>query len=91
MQNNPILFTQITLEDLGKFIEEKVRKAVEKIALTTTSKDEKTFYTREEVSKLLDVSFTTLFHWNNKSILKARKIGKRVYYSKNDVLDLLNS
>lgn len=91
MQNNPILFTQITLDDLGKFIEEKLTKAVERIALTKMSNDEKTLYTRDEVSKLLNVSFTTLFHWNNQSILKAKKIGKRVYYSKNDVLDRLNS
>lgn len=91
MENNPILLTQITLADLGKFIEEKVTKAIENIAFTKTSNHEKTLYTRDEVSKLLNVSFTTLFHWNNQNILKAKKIGKRVYYSKNDVLDRLNS
>lgn len=91
MQNNPVQFFQITLEDLGKFIEEKVTKAVERIVLTKMSNDEKTLYTRDEVSKLLDVSLTTLFHWNNQSILKAKKIGNRVYYSKTDVLNRLNS
>jgi phage antirepressor YoqD-like protein len=42
--------------------------------------------TREEVCKLLKVSTTTLFHWNNDKVLVNHKIGRRVYYMKADVM-----
>ncbi|OPB95976.1 hypothetical protein BAS10_10050 [Elizabethkingia meningoseptica] len=89
MQQNVIQFSQITVEELGKFIEEKVCKAFENFVLTKKS-EEKSVYTRDETAKLLDVCLTTLFHWNKQGILKAKKIGKRVYYSKTDVQTLLN-
>ncbi|MCT4181417.1 helix-turn-helix domain-containing protein [Elizabethkingia anophelis] len=89
MKNNVIQFSQITVEKLGQFIEEKVSKAIEKLSLKKKS-EEKSVYTRDETARLLDVSLTTLFHWNNQGILKAKKIGKRVYYSKTDVQAHLN-
>ncbi|MDV3887635.1 DNA-binding protein [Elizabethkingia anophelis] len=89
MKNNIIQFSQITVEELGQFIEEKVSKAIEKLSLKKKS-EEKPVYTRDETARLLDVSLTTLFHWNNQGILKAKKIGKRVYYSKTDVQAHLN-
>ncbi|MDV3873372.1 hypothetical protein CMT47_19530 [Elizabethkingia anophelis] len=88
-QQSVIQFSQITVEELGKFIEEKVSKAIEKLVLEKKS-EEKSVYTRDETARLLDVSLTTLFHWNNQGILKAKKIGKRVYYSKADVQAHLN-
>ncbi|MDE5483476.1 hypothetical protein CMU66_13615 [Elizabethkingia anophelis] len=88
-QQSVIQFSQITVEELGKFIEEKVSKAIEKLTLEKKI-EEKPVYTRDETAKLLDVSLTTLFHWNNQGILKAKKIGKRVYYSKTDVQAHLN-
>ena len=33
MKNNVIQFSQITVEELGQFIEEKVSKAIEKLSL----------------------------------------------------------
>ncbi|WP_454059439.1 helix-turn-helix domain-containing protein [Elizabethkingia ursingii] len=89
MENSIIQFSQITVEELGKFIEEKMCKAIENFALTKKS-EEKSVYTRDETAKLLDVSLTTLFHWNKQGILKAKKIGRRVYYSKTDVQAHLN-
>lgn len=47
--------------------------------------------TRDETAKMLNVSLTTLFHWNRNKILQAKKIGSRVYYLKNDVMDKLNA
>lgn len=80
---------QIDLDSFGQFIQELVREELEKII--PVKSEEKEFYTREETAKLLNVSLTTLFHWNNQGILKTKKLGKRVYYSKSDVLSQLNS
>ncbi|MGG7468318.1 helix-turn-helix domain-containing protein [Chryseobacterium arthrosphaerae] len=83
MQHSAIQLMQIDIESFGQFIQKLVREELEKII--PVHSEEKEFYTREETAKLLDVSFTTLFHWNNEGTLKNTKIGNRVYYSKEEV------
>ncbi|WP_221406944.1 helix-turn-helix domain-containing protein [Elizabethkingia meningoseptica] len=85
-----IQLIQISKEELMQDFEKMIQKALEKLNLSKESQTEKEVYTRDETAKLLDVSLTTLFHWNNQGILKAKKIGKRVYYSKTDVQAHLN-
>ena len=43
--------------------------------------------TRKQTSELLNVSFTTLHTWNKEGVLPQRKIGGRVYYSREDVIN----
>lgn len=85
-----IQLIQISKEELMQDFEKMIQKALEKLNLSKESQTEKEFYTREETAKLLNVSFTTLFHWNNQGILQAKKRGKRVYYSKTDIQAHLN-
>lgn len=89
--NSAIQLMQIDLDSFGQFIQKLVREELEKYNnVNQGQENEKQFYTREETAKLLNVSLTTLFHWNNDGILKNTKIGKRVYYSRNEVLTRLN-
>jgi excisionase family DNA binding protein len=53
--------------------------------------EEKILYTREETSKLLKVSYTTLWKWNDDGTLPAQKLGKRVYYNKESVIARINA
>lgn len=46
--------------------------------------------TREQASKMLNASFTTLYLWNKEGKLKARKMGRKVYYLRQDVMNKLN-
>ena len=46
--------------------------------------------TREEVSKLLNVSLVTLHNWEKKRYLMPKKIGKRVLYLREDVYAKIN-
>ncbi|SEH27467.1 MULTISPECIES: helix-turn-helix domain-containing protein [Chryseobacterium] len=85
-----IQLISISKDELMNEFEQIVYKVLEKMQQDQAPKDQKEFYTREETAKLLDVSLTTLFHWNNDGTLKNTKIGKRVYYSKNEVLARLN-
>lgn len=87
MTNSAIQLMQIDIDSFGQFIQKLVREELEKII--PVQSEEKEFYTREETSKLLNVSLTTLFHWNNDGTLKNTKIGKRVYYSKDEVFSKL--
>ena len=53
--------------------------------------DEERFLTREEVSKLLHVDYSTLWRWNKLNILCPNKVGpRRVMYKYSDVLKKLN-
>lgn len=87
MTNSAIQLMQIDLDSFGQFIQKLVREELEKIIPAQSSENE--FYTREETAKLLNVSLTTLFHWNNDGTLKNTKIGNRVYYSKEEVFSKL--
>ena len=92
--NNQILnFVNISLEDMTCIMREIVASELQKakeIILQTPIDDSDKILTREEVCKLLKVSLTTLFNWNNDKTLVNYKVGRRVYYMKTDVLALLN-
>lgn len=46
--------------------------------------------TREEVSKLLNVSLVTLHNWEKKRYLVPKKVGGRVLYLREDVYAKVN-
>ncbi|MDR6158634.1 putative site-specific integrase-resolvase [Chryseobacterium sp. SLBN-27] len=91
MSNNNTLLVQMTKDELMQDFEQVVRKVVNQMQVEQqTSKDEKQAYTRDETAELLDVSLTTLHNWNKQGIFKpSAKVGKRVYYSKDEVLSRL--
>lgn len=64
---------------------QKINEVIQLNPKTETSE----LLTREEVTKILKVSYTTLFHWNNSGELSAQKIGKRVYYQRSIIMDKL--
>lgn len=89
------LLVQLSVGDLQQLISDVVKNELQKItdAIKLNPKEsekENDFLTREETANLLKVSTTTLFLWNRDSILKAKKIGRRVYYSKSEVYNKLN-
>ena len=45
--------------------------------------------TREEVAKLLNISLMTVHAWTNEGVLIAYKIGRRVYYKRQEVENAL--
>lgn len=85
---------QLTIEDLSLIISKAVANELQKVSTLITPKPtqkENELLSREETSKLLKVSFTTLFNWNREKVLEAKKLGKKVYYLKSDVLNKLNN
>ena len=86
-----INLVHVTLEDMANTIREIVASELQKVKgliIPTPKDDSDNIMTREEVCKLLKVSNTTLFNWNNEKILVNFKIGRRVYYKKEDVINL---
>jgi len=51
-----------------------------------TSKN-KELMTRKETAKMLSVSLTTLRTWTVRNIIKSYKLGGKIYYKRNEILE----
>ncbi len=47
-------------------------------------------FTRKEAAAFLNVSCTTLWSWDKSRLLPAKRLGKKVFYLKSDLLTFLN-
>lgn len=82
--------TEVNIDDFMTMLDEKINQALEKFQSSTNNAiPEKEFYTRDEVAKLLNISFGTLHNWKKEGILEPVKIGNRVYYPKIEVISKL--
>jgi hypothetical protein len=94
VQNKSNLLVQLNVGDLEQLIQDAIKEEITKITKViqlNPQKEAPELLTREEVAKILKVSFTTLFHWNNDGTLPAQKIGKRVYYQRTIIMNKLNT
>ncbi len=76
----------ITQEQLASIITEtaeSTRRAVEEEYRKRNAPE--TYFTQAEVCKLLSVSLTTLWRWDQKGVLKAVKVGGLNRYKKSDI------
>ena len=80
-----IQFISVTPEQLQNAIIEGVKTQLEILKLHFEPKQPKTYLSRAEVSKMLNVSFVTLNKWNKSGRLKAVGIGGRVLYSQETI------
>ncbi|AMA49652.1 helix-turn-helix transcriptional regulator [Flavobacterium covae] len=90
------LLVQLSVGDLQQLIKEAVKEELTQITSMLPLAPQETvpktdLLSREETAKMLGVSTTTLFLWNRDAILKAKKIGRRVYYFKDEVLNKLKA
>ncbi|MEZ4923126.1 MAG: helix-turn-helix domain-containing protein [Crocinitomicaceae bacterium] len=51
----------------------------------------KAILTRKEAAELLSVSLTTLKTWSDQKIIRAYKLGGRIYYKEKELLNALQS
>lgn len=80
--NTPIQITLADLLECNKQMFEIMR--IEMMSVYRALNQEK-MLSREDVAHLLNVDLSTLHRWNKKGILKATRIGGKVFYSSNDV------
>jgi hypothetical protein len=80
-----VQFISVTPDQLQNAIIEGVKTQLESLKLHFEPKQPKTYLTRAEVSKMLNVSFVTLHKWHRSSKLKAVGIGGRVLYRQEDI------
>jgi excisionase family DNA binding protein len=87
--NHNTMIVQLTVDQLQEIISNAVMLGLQEHQKSVIINDEpesNTLLTREEVSRLLKVSYPTLWSWNKSGTLKAKKMGKKVFYNKEDVM-----
>lgn len=90
---NTLNIINVTLEDMSQVIKQIISEEIanaRNLFKPDCNEQVNDFLTRDEVCKLLKVSTTTLFHWNNQEILVNKKVGRRVFYRRSDVIQLLD-
>ncbi|KAB1067954.1 helix-turn-helix domain-containing protein [Tamlana haliotis] len=82
----------LSVEDLQVMITEAVASELRKVRDLVSSSQtvEKDLLTRDEACRFLDISYTTIWEYGKKDLIKPKKLGGRVYYSKSELLNLLN-
>jgi hypothetical protein len=94
MSTQTLQMINLSVNDLTDLISNCVKAELQKIneVIQLNPKTEAPeLLTREEASKMLKVSYTTLFNWNNSGSLPAQTIGNRVYYQRSMIMNKLNS
>jgi excisionase family DNA binding protein len=90
LQTNPELAENITLQvkgnDLLNFAGELVSKTAAEVEARIKAENKPDeLLTRQQVAKSLNVTLSTLWHWEKKHILVPVKIGRKVRYRRSDV------
>ena len=87
-----ILFSKVTPNELVNLISEslttQLKEVFTSIELNPNSSN-KPHLTRRETAQFFDVSLNCLNDWSKKGILKPFKVGQRVYYSRQECINVL--
>jgi excisionase family DNA binding protein len=68
---------------------ENLNNRLDQLQNTVKPQPKTILLTRKEVAKLLDISLPTLWAWTNKNILISYRIGNKIRYKENEVLEAL--
>ncbi len=94
MKESTYRVLEFTREDLERLVKEALSSEFQKmmgmINNLEGNRTKSDLMTREEVSKLLNVSLVTLHNWEKKKVLVSRKVGGRVLYLRDEVYSRLN-
>ena len=92
---NDINFSYILkslLQELKDLLVKEILAGVEVLIEASQEKsiNQNENWTTKETAKYCKVTVVTIGDWTNKGILKKYKIGNRVFYKKNEVLEAIN-
>ena len=94
MKESTYRVLEFTREDLERLVKEALSAEFQKmmgmINNLEGNRTKSDLMTREEVSKLLNVSLVTLHNWEKRKVLVSRKVGGRVLYLRDEVYARLN-
>lgn len=82
----------LSVDNLQELIREAVASELEKAVelFKAPVQEEKDLLTRKEAADFLQISFTSLWSYGKRGLITPNYLGSRVYYSKSELLNLLN-
>ncbi|MFN3445995.1 MAG: helix-turn-helix domain-containing protein [Bacteroidia bacterium] len=86
MQN--VILTQLSIEQLQHVINDAVQTGLAQFK--PTQPEQTNLLTRKQVCQLLNITPPTLHEWTRNGTITAYKVGTRVRYKHNEVLNTLN-
>lgn len=90
MKTNSILLQDLSPEELGNLIDNKLKHRIEDLIIHLSNlKSNDELLTREETCKFLSIDSSTLWAWTNKGKVKAYGIGNRRYYKRSELMECL--
>ena len=95
MKESTYRVLEFTRDDLERLVKDALSLEFQKMMfklndLNVNNSQKSDLMTREEVSKLLNVSLVTLHNWEKKKVLVSRKVGGRVLYLRDEVYSQFN-
>jgi len=85
---NHILLYGINVEELKDFISKSVTTGIQNFLSQENEKQDQLINV-EEVTRLLNVSKVTVFKWKKEGRIPFYRIGRRIFFKKQEVLDSL--
>ncbi|UKM63888.1 helix-turn-helix domain-containing protein [Flavobacteriaceae bacterium GSB9] len=89
MITKTIQITEVTVEELADKVADKLMLKIENYLKDLSKKKNDEILTRQEVADYLKISLVTIHSWNKCGILKPIRMGNRIFYKKQDILDVL--
>ena len=87
---NSILLHDLTHEQLGNLIDDRLVKRLEQLKRDLSSKSaNEDLLTRDEACTFLKVDSSTLWSWTKQGKISAHAIGARRYYKRSELLQSL--
>ncbi|MBE2188424.1 MAG: helix-turn-helix domain-containing protein [Desulfobulbaceae bacterium] len=82
-----IILTQLNEEQIGQIVKDSLNTILAESNLQNQNQTETKIelYTKDDIRKIFGVSLVTIHNWMKKGFLSYIKIGRRVYFKKQDI------
>ncbi|MBR9847650.1 helix-turn-helix domain-containing protein [Tamlana crocina] len=89
MFTKTVQITEVTVDELADAVADKLMFKIENYLKELSKKQNDEILTRQEVADYLRISLVTIHSWNKHGILNPIRMGNRIFYKKQDILDVL--
>ena len=89
MITKTIQITEVTVDELAEKVADKLLLKIEDYLKELSKSKNDELLTRQEVAEYLRISLVTIHSWNKNGILNPIRIGNRIFYKKQNILDVL--
>lgn len=89
MTTKTIQINEISVDELANKVADKLLIKIKGYLLDESKKSDM-LMRRKELAEYFKVSLVTISDWSKKGILHPYRVGNRVFYKKQEILDLVN-